>query len=74
MQILNHHSFLKKNIIYDFCQVLTWKYLPSSKRITGSTHCLGNKQDFDISSEGYLSEVSGGLDVGPLLKTLKSCF
>ena len=32
----------------------------SSKCIKGSTHYLGDKQDFDVSSEGPSSGISGG--------------
>ena len=52
-----------------------------TKCIKGSTHDLGDKQDFDVSSEGPSSGISRGKfenchrfsDEGPSLETSKSC-
>ena len=45
-----------------------WRYIfMYSKFIKGSTHYLGDKQDFDVLSNGPSS------GEGPSLQTLKSC-
>ena len=44
----------------------------SSKCIEGSSHYLGDKQDFDVSSKGP-SSGNPSTDEGPLLETSKFC-